>query len=178
MLADRDDELAAAIDDDRRAGPLELRTDGDLNKRNGEQHNEKDEQRSHLIPPRPDLRQEVTINGTENSYLANLTKMYSAENWTRFSVKTEIFPADICFDKLLRCTQGRAALQSIALLARHHIGLQGFDLRRPPEAGPRRHRILAVGNGADEAGMLPPRPFPGDLQGKSSFLASQGIRVF
>jgi hypothetical protein len=65
MLADRKHDLAAAIDDDGRAGPLEPRTDGDLDHRYGEQHSEKDDYGSHMIPPRPDLRPEVTINGAE-----------------------------------------------------------------------------------------------------------------
>jgi hypothetical protein len=65
MLADCKHDLAAAIDDHGRAAPLEPRTDGDLDHRNGEQHNEKHDHGSHMILPAPDLHAEVIINATE-----------------------------------------------------------------------------------------------------------------
>jgi hypothetical protein len=65
MLADRKHDLAAAIDDHGRAAPLEPRTDGDLDHRDGEQHNEKHDHGSHMILPTPDLHAEIIINEAE-----------------------------------------------------------------------------------------------------------------
>jgi hypothetical protein len=63
MLADSHDDLAAAIDEDGGAGPLEPWTDGDLDNRDGKERNEKDDHRTHVIPPQPELPAEVIISG-------------------------------------------------------------------------------------------------------------------
>jgi hypothetical protein len=63
MLAYGNDDLLAAIDENGSAAALEPRTNGYLNNRDGEQRNEKDDQRSHMIDPsRLDVRAEITIN--------------------------------------------------------------------------------------------------------------------
>jgi hypothetical protein len=79
MLADRNDDLAALIDANRGAGPLEPRTEGDLNDRNGEQHDKEDDHCPHDDPPhRPDLTAEVSINGYgETRIRLSLTKLYT-----------------------------------------------------------------------------------------------------
>jgi hypothetical protein len=61
--ADRNDDFAAAIDHDARAGPLETWTDGNLDNRNGEQRREKENHRSHVIPRQVDVPGEVNISG-------------------------------------------------------------------------------------------------------------------
>jgi hypothetical protein len=50
MLADRNDDLSTAIDDDGGACPLEPGTEGDLNDRDGQERNKKENQGSHVIP--------------------------------------------------------------------------------------------------------------------------------
>jgi len=62
MLADRNDDLAAAIDDHGYATPLEPRTDGDLDNRDGQQCNEKDDHGSHMNPRQADVPAEITSN--------------------------------------------------------------------------------------------------------------------
>jgi hypothetical protein len=62
MLADGYDDLAAAIDENGGAGPLEPWTQGDLDNRDGQQRNEEENQRSHVIPRQADVPAEVTIN--------------------------------------------------------------------------------------------------------------------
>jgi hypothetical protein len=62
-LAERKDDLAAAIDEDGSARALEPLTDGDLDNRDCEQRNEKDDHRTHEIPPQPDEPVEATIKG-------------------------------------------------------------------------------------------------------------------
>jgi hypothetical protein len=69
MLADGNDDLAAAIDEDGGAGPLEPWTDGDLDNRDGEQRNEKDDHRTHMKPPQPDLPAEVSISGCRKIHI-------------------------------------------------------------------------------------------------------------
>jgi hypothetical protein len=61
MLADRNDDLAAAIDDDGDAGAIEPRTHGDLHDRDSQQCNEIDDHRSHMTPSTADVAAEVTI---------------------------------------------------------------------------------------------------------------------
>jgi hypothetical protein len=50
MLADRNDDFAAAIDYDAGAGPLEAWTNSNLDNGNGKQRSEKENHRSHVIP--------------------------------------------------------------------------------------------------------------------------------
>src|SRR5258707_175867 len=59
-LADRNDDLAAAIDDDGSAGPLEPWAGGDLDNRNGQQRNEKDDHRTHVPLHSSTLRWRLT----------------------------------------------------------------------------------------------------------------------
>jgi hypothetical protein len=60
--ADRNDDLAAAVDHDRDAGAIEPRTHDDLHDRDRQQRNEIDDHGSHLIPSTADLATEVSIN--------------------------------------------------------------------------------------------------------------------
>jgi hypothetical protein len=62
MPADRNDDLAAAIDDDRDAGTIQPWTHGDLHDRDRQQRNEIDDHGSHLIPSTAKLTAEVTID--------------------------------------------------------------------------------------------------------------------
>jgi hypothetical protein len=62
MPADRDDDLAAAVDDDREAGAIEPWTHDDLRDRDRQQRNEIDDHGSHLIPSTAHLAAEVSIN--------------------------------------------------------------------------------------------------------------------
>jgi hypothetical protein len=61
MPADRDDDLAAAVDDDRDAGAIEPWTHGDLHHRDRQQRNEIDDHGSHMIPSTADVAK-VSIN--------------------------------------------------------------------------------------------------------------------
>jgi hypothetical protein len=63
MLTDGNDDLAAAIDENGCAGPLVPWADGDLDNRDGEQRNEKDDHRTHMNPRQVDVPAEVTISG-------------------------------------------------------------------------------------------------------------------
>jgi hypothetical protein len=60
VLADRNDDLAAAIDDNGGAGSLEAWAKGNLDNRNGKQRSEKEDHRSHVIPRQVDVPSEVT----------------------------------------------------------------------------------------------------------------------
>jgi hypothetical protein len=62
MLADRKNDLAAAIDD-RGIGAREPRIKGDLDNRDRQQRNEEDDHRPHVFPPQQDAAAEATING-------------------------------------------------------------------------------------------------------------------
>jgi hypothetical protein len=56
MLADRKDDLIAAINANRGASPLEPGPEGDLDDRDGEQRDKKDSDGSHVIPDRSTCR--------------------------------------------------------------------------------------------------------------------------
>ena len=60
VLAERDDDLVAAIDNDGGTGPRKVRTKGNLHNRNGEQRTEKHDHRSHVIPRQVDVPGEAT----------------------------------------------------------------------------------------------------------------------
>ena len=62
MLADRNDDLAAAIDENRGAGPHESRPEGDLGNRNRQQRHKKENDCSHVIPDKVDVPGNVSIN--------------------------------------------------------------------------------------------------------------------
>jgi hypothetical protein len=63
MLADRKDDLAAAIDENRGAGPLEPGAKGDLDNRDGQQRDKEESDFSHVIPRQVDVPGDVSING-------------------------------------------------------------------------------------------------------------------
>lgn len=81
VLADRNDDFAAAIDHNARAGPLETWADGNLDNRNGEQRSKKENHRSHVIPRQVEAPGEVTISGRrKNGIKRTLQKCILAEN--------------------------------------------------------------------------------------------------
>jgi hypothetical protein len=63
MLADGNNDFAAAIDKNLNAVPLEPRRHGGLDNRNGKQRSEKENYRSHVIPRQVDVPDEVSNSG-------------------------------------------------------------------------------------------------------------------
>jgi hypothetical protein len=64
MLADRDDDVGASIDENGGAGALDPRTESDLDNRDGQQRNKEENDRTHVIPRQVDVLEEVIINNS------------------------------------------------------------------------------------------------------------------
>jgi hypothetical protein len=81
VLADRNDDLAAAIDDDRDTGAIKPWTDGDLHDWDSQQNNEIDDHGSHMIPSTVDVAVEVTTERSRKFHLKRtLQKCIPPEN--------------------------------------------------------------------------------------------------
>jgi hypothetical protein len=63
MLADGSDDPVAAIDEDGRTSPLVPWTERDLNNRDGQQRNKKDDHGAHMIPSAGRCAVKVIISG-------------------------------------------------------------------------------------------------------------------
>jgi hypothetical protein len=83
MLADGNDDLVAAINKDGRTSPLVPWTERDLNNRDGQQRNKKDDHGTHMIPSAGRRAAEVIISGGHKIGI-NLTlrKCILMENFT------------------------------------------------------------------------------------------------
>jgi hypothetical protein len=69
VLADRNEDLAAAIDDNWRAGPREAWPKGNLDNRNEKQRREKENNCPHVIPRQVDVPGEVTAGANDINFI-------------------------------------------------------------------------------------------------------------
>jgi hypothetical protein len=82
MLADGNDDLVAAINEDGRTSPLVPWTERNLNNRDGKQRNKKDDHGTHMIPSAGRCAVEVIISGDHKIDInRTLRKCILRENW-------------------------------------------------------------------------------------------------